>query len=142
MVGPGLPYPWMHDFGPSPNPFFYQTSPVSTTPRELCTTYLSSPCSLYYKPNITPFGRGLPTCGGHLRECGCGYSGIYPSGSPVGSCVVLPGYRDDIEPRPDPEVPKAGEPMIKETSRVSSIASLRLRAKEHEMSILSCYNTS
>lgn len=132
MVGPGLPYPWMHELGPSPNPFFYQTPPVSTGPRELCTSYLASPCTQYYKPNISPFGRGVPPC--HVRECGCGYSG-----SAVGPCVVLPGYRDEIESRPD-EV-KPGE-IHKESTRVSSIASLRLRAKEHEMNLLSCFHNS
>jgi hypothetical protein len=149
MVGPGLPYPWIHDLGPSPsNPFYYQTTPVSTPPRELCTSYFASHYSQapfqYYKPNASSLGRGIPpACSGHLRECACSYGGsVYPGGTPVGSCMVLPSYcPEDIESRVDTTDLKRGD-VHKESSRVTSIASLRIRAKEHEMNRVHYLNTN
>ncbi|XP_031562495.1 retinal homeobox protein Rx1-like isoform X2 [Actinia tenebrosa] len=150
MVGPGLPYPWIHDVGPSPShPFYHPSNPVSTPPRELCTSYFAAshyaqPPYSYYKPNTPSLARAIPSCSGHFRECGCSIGGsLYPGGSQVGSCMVLPGYcpEPDIETRVDTIELKRGD-LHKEGSRVSSIASLRLRAKEHEMNLVHYLNTN
>ncbi|XP_001631425.2 retinal homeobox protein Rx1 [Nematostella vectensis] len=141
-AGPGFPYPWLHDsYAASPaHSFYYPTPTLSTPPRELCSAYL--PPSFqhtgypHYKPALAASlsTRALSSCPGS-RDCSC-CSSLYPGSQSIGPYMMLPNCRHDNDTSRSEKVELNSEDAVGKTNRASSIASLRMRAKEHEMSLL------
>ncbi|XP_078380731.1 homeobox protein ARX-like isoform X2 [Oculina patagonica] len=133
--GHGMVYPWLHQEPFSPNTSYPVTFPSALghgTTRDICSSfYPASPHPMQcYRSAVPSVLR--PQCP-DPRECPCSCSMLPPTG---GTCFVAPPFRLDEGSRGLDVLPEHSGGIARETNRVSSIASLRLRAKEHQMNIV------
>lgn len=133
--GHGMVYPWLHQepFSPSsPYPVTFPSGLGHGSTRDICSSfYQASPHPLpCYRPAVPGVIR--PPCP-DPRECPCSCSMLPPTG---GTCFIAPPYRLEEGSRGLEVLPEHTGGIARETTRVSSIASLRLRAKEHQMNIV------
>ena len=133
--GHGMVYPWLHQepFSPSsPYPVTFPSGLGHGSTRDICSSfYQASPHPLpCYRPAVPGVIR--PPCP-DPRECPCSCSMLPPTG---GTCFIAPPFRLEEGGRGLDGLPEHTGGIARETTRVSSIASLRLRAKEHQMNIV------
>lgn len=125
--GHGQAYPpWLQ----AENPFTHSPVPLAPPSREGCSMSYYVPNYThtlpYYKHNYNSLPMPLPCQ--ETRDCGCPC--VNPAPAPY---MVVPSCRHDEPPQAMMEL-KNSDYTAKESTRISSIASLRIRAKEHEMS--------
>ena len=133
--GHGMVYPWLHQdsFAPStPYPMTFPPGIGHNTARDICSSfYPTSPHPMSCYRSAVP-GVIRPPCPGP-RESACSCSMVTATG---GTCFVAPPYRLEEVGRGLDVLPEHPSGIARETNRVSSIASLRLRAKEHQMNLV------
>lgn len=133
--GHGMVYPWLHqDSFPTgtPYPMTFPPGIGSPTPRDICSPFYPAsphpmPCYRSAVPSVLRAPCPDP------RECACSCSMLSPTGS---TCIIAPPYRLEEVGRGLEVLPKRTGEIARESNRVSSIASLRLRAKEHQMNLV------
>ncbi|XP_022790399.1 aristaless-related homeobox protein-like isoform X1 [Stylophora pistillata] len=134
--GHGMVYPWLHQEPFSPNTSYPVTFPSGlghgSTPRDMCSSFYQAtthPMQCFRSQVPAVMRPGCPD----PRECPCSCSMLSTTGSP---CFIAPPYRLEESGRGFDVLPEHSGGITRETNRVSSIASLRLRAKEHQMNIV------
>ncbi|CAH3104519.1 unnamed protein product, partial [Porites lobata] len=128
--GHGLVFPWLHQTN-TPYPMQpFTAGIVNNISRDICSQfYPASPQSIScFRSTVPSIVR--PPCS-ESRECACS-CGM----SAGGPCFLAPPYRIDEVTRGIEGVPDLNGGIVRDGSRESSIASLRLRAKEHQMSLV------
>jgi len=133
--GHGMFYPWLHqDPFPTGNsyPMAFPPGIGPNSARDICSSfYPASPHPMPCYRSVVP-GVIRPPCP-DPRECVCSCSMLSPT---VGTCFVAPPHRLEEVGRGLEVLPEHPGGIARETNRVSSIASLRLRAKEHQMNLV------
>jgi len=133
--GHGMFYPWLHqDPFPTGNsyPMAFPPGIGPNSARDICSSfYPASPHPMPCYRSPIP-GVIRPPCP-DPRECACSCSMLSPT---VGTCFVAPPHRLEEVGRGLEVLPEHPGGIARETNRVSSIASLRLRAKEHQMNLV------
>lgn len=128
-------FPWLHqDSFPTGTsyPMAFPPGIGPTSAHDICSSFYSTsqhpiPCYRSTVPGVI-----RPPCP-DPRECACSCSVLPPTGS---SCFIPPPYRIEEVGRGLDVLPEHTGGITRETNRVSSIASLRLRAKEHQMNLV------
>ena len=133
--GHGMIYPWIHQDSFPANSSYPITFPPGlgpSTTRDMCSSFFSTtphpiPCYRSAVPRV------IRSSGTDPRECACSCGMLSPTGS---TCVFPPPYRFQEVSRGPEVAAEQTSGVSRETNRVSSITSLRLRAKEHQMNLV------
>ena len=133
--GNSMVYPWIHQdsFPVSTSyPITFPPGLAPTTARDMCPSFFSTtpqpiPCYRSSVPSV------IRPSGSDPRECACSCSMLSPTG---GTCLLPSPYRFQEVGRGLEVVPEQTGGAARESNRVSSITSLRLRAKEHQMNLV------
>lgn len=133
--GHGMIYPWIHQDSFPANSSYPITFPPGlgpSTARDMCSSFFSTtphpiPCYRSAVPRV------IRSPGTDPREYACSCGMLSPTGS---TCVFPPPYRfQEVSGGPEVAAEQTSG-VTRETNRVSSITSLRLRAKEHQMNLV------
>ncbi|XP_068686690.1 retinal homeobox protein Rx1-like isoform X2 [Montipora capricornis] len=133
--GNSMVYPWIHQdsFPVSTSyPITFPPGLTPTTARDMCPSFFSTtpqpiPCYRSSVPSV------IRPSGSDPMECACSCSMLSPTG---GTCLLPSPYRFQEVGRGLEVLPEQTGGAARESNRVSSITSLRLRAKEHQMNLV------